>query len=342
MSARLLAPGPVIAALSGLELGAADRERLCHPLVGGITLFAANFHDRGQLTALCRSIHALREPRLLIAVDHEGGRVQRFRDGFTGLPPMQRIGELWDADRGAALAAARATGFVIATELRACDVDLSFAPVLDVDYGASSIIGDRAFHREPAAVAELGGALLEGLRDGGMAGVGKHFPGHGRIAADSHLELPVDDRSLDEMIGADLVPFRELAHRLAGIMPAHVLYPRVDDRPAGFSRRWIGTVLRSELGFRGAVFSDDLGMQGAAGEGDMAARAQAAFAAGCDLVLACTAEGADELLSRLDHAMPAESRARLTAMFGVAKASGLGLPDARLADAIAIVMRLTA
>jgi len=316
MSVPTLSPGPVIAAVAGLELTADDRRRLRHPLVGGLTLFARNYADPAQLTALCDEIHSLRSPPLLIAVDHEGGRVQRFREGFTELPAMRRIGRLWDERPDAAHAAARAAGFVMAAELRACGVDLSFAPVLDLDHGASTIIGDRAFHADPAAVAALAASLLDGLHAGGMTGVGKHFPGHGYIAADSHLELPVDPRGLDTLRAADLVPFQVLAARLAGIMPAHVLYPAVDARPAGFSSHWLHTILRTELAFDGAIFSDDLGMEGAAGEGGMAERALSALRAGCDLVLACTPEGADALLESLRIDPPAQSKRRLMAMFG--------------------------
>lgn len=310
--------GPVIAAVDGLQLQAIDRERLVHPLVGGVTLFARNFADAAQVTRLCNEIHGLREPRLLICVDQEGGRVQRFRDGFTRLPPMRRIGDLWDKDPAAAIATARAAGQIIAAELGQCDVDVSFAPVLDLDHGASTIIGDRAFHSNPDAVVALAGALLDGLDAGGMAGVGKHFPGHGFIAADSHLELPVDERSGEEIAAFDLTPFRALAPKLAGIMPAHVLYPAVDDRPAGFSRHWLQEVLRRQCGYDGAIFSDDLGMQGAAGEGSLAARAMAAFEAGCDLVLACTTQDVDDLLDELRMDVPVASRTRLAAMFGTA------------------------
>jgi beta-N-acetylhexosaminidase len=298
MSPSKLPVGPVHVAVSGLALEAADRERLRHPQVGGVILFASNFHDRTQLFELCRDIHAVREPHLIISVDHEGGRVQRFREGFTRLPPMQRIGELWERSTQQGNRAAWACGLVIATELRACGVDLALTPVLDIDHGASTIIGDRSFHRRGEVVAELAGSLLDGLEDGGMAGVGKHFPGHGFIAADSHLELPVDARSLAEIEACDLIPFRRLANRLGGMMPAHVVYPKVDGRPAGFSPTWVRDILRGQLGFTGAVFSDDLGMEGAAGEGTMDERAHAALQAGCDLVLVCTPHGADELLTK--------------------------------------------
>lgn len=313
---KAMSLGPVIAAVAGTELTPADRERLLHPLVGGLTLFARNFADAAQVTRLCAEIHALRQPALLICVDHEGGRVQRFRDGYTHLPPMRRIGRLWDDDPAQGRQAARAAGLIMALELKSCGVDLSFAPVLDLDYGASTIIGDRAFHCEPHAVIELAGALLDGLATGGMVGVGKHFPGHGYIAADSHLELPVDARPSNEIEARDLQPFHALAPRLAGVMPAHVLYPRADDRPAGFSRYWLQEVLRGRCGFDGAIFSDDLGMLGAAGEGSLGDRATAAFDAGCDLVLACTPQDADGVLAELKFDMPPAARRRLQAMFG--------------------------
>ena len=235
MSARSVALGPVHVAISGLALNDTDRERLLHPLVGGVVLFAANFSDREQLCRLCAAIHALREPRLLISADQEGGRVQRFRTEFTPLPPMRRIGALWERDQHSARQLAWSCGFTMAFELRTCGVDLSLAPVLDIDHGASTIIGDRAFHSSASVISDLAGALIDGMREAGMASVGKHFPGHGFIAADSHLELPVDDRSLETIERCDLIPFGALAAKLAGMMPAHVLYPRVDDRPAGFS-----------------------------------------------------------------------------------------------------------
>ena len=315
-SARSLALGPVHVAISGLTLNETDRERLLHPLVGGVILFAANFADRDQLIRLCTEIHALREPRLLISADQEGGRVQRFRAGFTPLPPMRRLGVLWDSDRTVARQLARSCGLTMAFELRACGVDLSLAPVLDLDHGASTVIGDRAFHSDATAVSDLAAALVGGMREAGMSSVGKHFPGHGFIAADSHLELPIDDRSLEAIEQCDLVPFASLAGKLGGMMPAHVLYPRIDERPAGFSAVWIRDILRGRLAFDGAVFSDDLGMAGAAGEGTLAARALAAFSAGCDLVLACTPEGADALLDELRYPMPHDAARRLARLCG--------------------------
>ena len=286
MSAKL--PGPLMIDIAGTELTDLDRERLCHPLVGGIILFTRNYRDRAQLTALCDEIHALCEPRLLIAVDHEGGRVQRFREGFTRLPPMRALGQLHDQDPGAALDAARAAGFVLAAELRACGVDYSFTPVLDLDYGPSRVIGDRAFHRDPAVVVALAGALGEGLKAGGMGSCGKHFPGHGYVIPDSHVELPIDDRPLAAMAD-DLRPYRELV--LDAVMAAHVIYECVDCNTAVFSNKWI-TYLRNDLRFDGVVFTDDLSMAGAGVVGDMLARVQTAWAAGCDMLLVCNAPDA--------------------------------------------------
>ncbi|RKT60535.1 beta-N-acetylhexosaminidase [Azonexus fungiphilus] len=286
MSAKL--PGPLMIDIAGTELTDLDRERLCHPLVGGIILFTRNYRDRAQLTALCDEIHALREPRLLIAVDHEGGRVQRFREGFTRLPPMRALGQLHDSDPAAALTAARAAGFVLAAELRACGVDYSFTPVLDLDYGPSRVIGDRAFHRDPAVVVALAGALGEGLKAGGTGTCGKHFPGHGYVIPDSHVELPIDDRPLAAMAD-DLRPYRELV--LDAVMAAHVIYECFDCNTAVFSNKWIG-YLRNDLKFDGVVFTDDLSMAGAGVVGDMLARVQTAWAAGCDMLLVCNAPDA--------------------------------------------------
>jgi beta-N-acetylhexosaminidase len=277
--------GPLMIDIAGLELSALDRERLTQPQVGGVILFARNYRDPEQLTALCAAIHALRAPALPIAIDHEGGRVQRCREGFTHVPAMRRLGELWDRDRLAALAAASDVGYLLAAELRACGVDFSFTPVLDLDWGPSGVIGDRAFHRDPLAVTELAGALIDGLRTAGMACCGKHFPGHGWVAADSHVAIPVDDRSLAEM-APDLEPYRHI--QLDAVMPAHVIYPRVDSRPAGFSPVWID-ILRRDFGFDGVIFSDDLSMEGASVAGDIVQRADAAWSAGCDVLLVCNA-----------------------------------------------------
>ncbi len=292
--------GPVFLGIEGCTLDAVERERLAHPLVGGVILFARNFTDCAQLAALTASIHALRAPPLLIAVDHEGGRVQRFRDGFTTIPPMRLLGELWDRDVAAAAAEAFRLGEVMARELRAQGVDFSFTPVLDLDFGASTVIGDRAFHGNPNAAAHLASSLRRGLAAGGCAAVGKHFPGHGHVAADSHTDVPVDERPLEALVAADLVPFAVLAREgLEAVMPAHVIYPAVDAVPAGYSRIWLQEILRGRLGFDGIVFSDDLGMAGAHTAGDMVARAEAAVSAGCDMVLTCNEpEAADLLLSR--------------------------------------------
>jgi beta-N-acetylhexosaminidase len=265
--------------------------------------------------------------------------VQRFREGFTRVPSMRSIGALWHDDPSRARLAAHAAGVVIASELASCGVDLSFTPVLDLDYGVSSIIGDRALHTVPAVVTELAACLLHGLEECGMAGVGKHFPGHGYITADSHLELPIDERDLETIRGHDLEPFRALGSRLAAVMPAHVLYPQVDALPAGFSSRWIRDILRGDLAYAGAVVSDDLGMAGAACAGTLEERAQAAFAAGCDLVLACTTDDADVVLSRLRYDMPAESRTRLHAMFGPAASPAAG--PARVSSARALLSDIT-
>jgi beta-N-acetylhexosaminidase len=290
--------GPVVVDIAGPQLTAADAARLRHPRVGMAILFARNFVDSQQLRELTAAIRALRSPPLLIAVDHEGGRVQRFRaPPFTRLPAMARLGELWDCDPLHACRLARSVGLVLAAELRAHGVDLSFAPVLDLDWGRSGVIGDRALHRDPRVVAMLAAALTHGMALAGMANCGKHFPGHGWPLADSHTEVPIDDRRRDEIL-ADAAPYRWLGLALAAVMPAHVIYPQVDARPAGFSPRWLRRILRRQFGFRGAVFSDDLSMAGAQVAGGIVERAQAALAAGCDFVIACNdAAGTDELLA---------------------------------------------
>lgn len=310
--------GPVMLDVLGKTLTAEDEARLRHPLVGGVILFARNYESPAQLSELTASIHALRTPPLLIAVDHEGGRVQRFREGFTRIPPMREIGKEWDEHPKHAKHLAQQVGFVLASELRACGVDFSFTPVLDVDYGASSVIGDRAFHSDPQAIAELAHSLLLGLRQGGMPTVGKHFPGHGFVCADSHLEIPVDERNYTDIELCDLIPFRQMVnYGLTAVMPAHVIYPKVDPLPAGFSKVWLKDILRGELGFEGCIFSDDLSMEGATVAGGIVQRAEAALNAGCDMVLVCNRpDSADELLAGLKWDMTAQSRARLAQMHG--------------------------
>ncbi|MEO6929542.1 MAG: beta-N-acetylhexosaminidase [Casimicrobiaceae bacterium] len=305
MTARALPRGPVIVDVAGLQLTAQERERLCHPLVGGVILFTRNYASGAQLAALCAEIHALRTPPLVIGVDHEGGRVQRFRDGFTAIPPMRELGRRWDIDVASAAADATRWGWTLASELRAQGVDFSFTPVLDVDFGNSSVIGDRALHHNPNAVAALAKALIDGLHAGGMASVGKHFPGHGFVAADSHLALPVDTRAMTELVAADLVPFAALARcGLDAVMPAHVVYSAVDASAAGFSAHWLRNVLRGRLGFAGMIFSDDLSMAGAHVAGDVVARAAQASVAGCDVVLVCNDAPAAEGLLAHWHPVP--------------------------------------
>lgn len=275
--------GPLMIDIAGLGLTDLDRQRLQHPYVGGLILFSRNYESPEQLKQLTDEVHALRFPPLLIAIDHEGGRVQRCRHGFTRLPPMRALGALWDRTREGAIEVARNIGFVLAVELRACGVDFSFTPVLDLDWGHSGVIGDRAFHRTPEGVVQLAGALIEGLHLASMSACGKHFPGHGWVKADSHIAIPIDDRHM-EALQTDIEPYRCL--ELDAVMPAHVIYSEVDDKSSGFSDIW-HRYLRENIKFDGVVFSDDLSMEGASIAGDIVARTEAAWSAGCDMLLVC-------------------------------------------------------
>ncbi len=313
---------PIVLDIAGTTLTADDRRRIEHPLTGGLILFARNWVDRQQLVELTSAIKSIR-PDLLICVDHEGGRVQRFRtDGFTHLPPMRVLGEMWmsDGKRGAgagaltATDAATATGYVLGAELRACGVDLSFTPVLDLDFGASSVIGDRAFHRDARVATLLAKSLMHGLLAAGMANCGKHYPGHGFVKADSHVDVPVDKRSLKAILSDDAKPYEWLSTSLASVMPAHVVYPKVDALPAGFSPRWLKDILRMQFGFTGAIFSDDLSMEGArhinGGQVSYAEAAAVGLSAGCDMVLLCnqSSDGGAAVDALLDGLLETQAR----------------------------------
>lgn len=317
--------------VAGTVLSEAERQLLRHPAVGGVILFSRNFNSPEQVTALVAEIHALRTPRLLVAVDQEGGRVQRFRDGFTRLPPVRRLGEVHDRDPRRARQLAELSGWLMAAELRAVGIDISFAPVLDLDYGVSTVIGDRAFHREAEVVAELAQAYQRGMEEAGMAATGKHFPGHGAVSADSHLELPIDARPYAELEFADLLPFERLAHQgMKAMMAAHVIYRSCDARAAGFSPFWLRTILRERFGFQGAIFSDDLHMAAAACAGDYPARARAALDAGCDMVLVCNApDQARRVLEDLGDYHDPAAMMRLVRLHGRGEVIGLPALQAR-------------
>lgn len=307
---------PVILDVAGTSLSADDRRRLQHPLTGGLILFARNWVDRRQLVELTAQVKEVRAD-LLICVDHEGGRVQRFRtDGFTHVGAMRTLGELWMGDPLATTDAATAAGYVLGAELRACGVDLTFTPVLDLDFGASGVIGDRAFHRDPRVVTLLAKSVMHGLLRAGMANCGKHFPGHGFVKADSHHEIPVDKRSLKAILADDAKPYEWLSTSLAGVMPAHVVYPKVDTHPAGFSPRWLKEILRQQFGFTGAIFSDDLSMAGARRIGGVEVSygeaATVALAAGCDLVLLCnqSVDGGAAVDALLDDLLESRQQGR--------------------------------
>jgi beta-N-acetylhexosaminidase len=309
--------GPLMVDVAGLELTPEDRDVLRHPLVGSVILFTRNYRDSEQLACLVADIHAVRQPALVVAVDQEGGRVQRFRPGFSKLPPPRRIGHEFDLDPRQGLTLARSMGWLMAAELRAHGVDLSFAPCVDLDYGVSEVIGDRAFHSKPDVVAQLALAYMQGMKDAGMSATAKHFPGHGAVVADSHRSLPVDRRDWNG-IADDVAPYRRLiANGLPGVMVAHVLFPAVAPEPASLSRRWVQNALREELRFEGAVFTDDLSMGGAAEYGDIVVRAQAALAAGCDVLPVCNDRPAvARLLDELEFEIEPSSHLRLVRMRG--------------------------
>jgi beta-N-acetylhexosaminidase len=309
--------GPLMLDVGGLELNAEDRDVLAHPLVGGVILFTRNYRDPDQLRALCADILAIkREPRLLLAVDHEGGRVQRFRVGFSRIPAMRTLGRLHEENAKAAFDEAAAHGFTIGSELGTYGIDLCFAPVLDRDIGVSGVIGDRAFATDTDVLVSLARAFRSGLNRAGMAATGKHFPGHGAVAADSHLELPVDRRPLAEIERTELAPFRALIDDgIESLMMAHVRYTAVDQIPASLSRKWIAGMLRRKLRYRGAVFCDDLSMNGAAVVGTMAERAQLALASGCDMLPVCNDRAASiKLIEDLRDVLPSPSRSRRLAL----------------------------
>lgn len=341
----MTALGPLMIDLVGPEITPADRRRLRHPSTGGVVLFARHFEGWAPLAALIAEIRSLRRPHLLIAVDQEGGRVQRFKgDGFVALPAMGRLGDLFDEDRQAGLEAARSLGWLMAVQLREVGVDLSFAPVLDLDRGISGVIGDRAFDERPEAVIALAIAWTGGMQDAGMGAVGKHYPGHGAVAADSHIAHPVDPRSLATIEKTDLRPFRAMADRLIpGLMVSHVVYPEVDARPAGFSPVWVREVLRKQWGYEGAVFSDDLTMAAASAVGEIEERVEQCLAAGVDMALVCNhPELVERVQKSLTFAPSPQREARLARLFGHGPVPSEGrlVHSPRYAEALRWIERL--
>ena len=321
--------GPVMLDIDGTRLTPADRDLLCEPAVGGVILFTRNYASVEQVTDLVAQIRKLRRPPLLIAVDHEGGRVQRFRDGFTRIPPMRMLGRQHRRDPAHAEQLARQAGWVIGAELRSVGIDLCFAPCVDLDWGVSEIIGDRAFHRDPLVVADLALAFSRGLRSAGMAAVAKHFPGHGAVVADSHLKLPVDRREYGDLLD-DMRPYERLASAsgMAGVMMAHIVYSEIDHNPSGFSRQWIENELRGRLGFDGAVFSDDLSMQATRAYGSMPQRAKLSLEAGCDMVIICNDRpAAQRAVTALAGYSSPVSQIRLARLHGTGAVSRQSLLD---------------
>ena len=310
--------GPVMADIGGTSLNHEDRKLLRHANVGGVILFARNFESREQLCALCDEIHALRKPRLLVGVDHEGGRVQRFQEGFNIIPPMPLLGDLYTQDKREAKVLTEEIGWLVAVELLATGIDLSFSPNVDIRRTQTGVVGDRAFHRDPEVVAALGAALMRGLRRGGMAAVAKHYPGHGGVAGDSHTSEPIDERDLALIEAEDLKPFEHLINNnIDGILTTHVVFPRIDPLPATYSRIWLKDHLRQKLGFQGAVFSDDLGMAAAAAIGGPLARGQRALEAGCDMILPCNnREACTEIVEGLDKYSNPVSQMRFVRLHG--------------------------
>ncbi|NOY67023.1 MAG: beta-N-acetylhexosaminidase [Gammaproteobacteria bacterium] len=310
--------GPVMVDLQGYTISGDEREMLQHPLVGGVILFTRNYQSMDQLQSLIKDIHQIRTPRLLVAVDQEGGRVQRFREGFIRLPALSNLGKLYKQDKKYARSCAETCGWLMASEMLAIGIDISFAPVLDLDYGVSSVIGDRAFAKSAFVVSDLAHAYIIGMRKAGMAATGKHFPGHGAVHADSHTDLPIDERRFEDLQSDDMLPFERMIHfDIAAMMMAHVVYSRVDNKPASFSPVWIKEILRKQIGFQGAVFSDDLTMVAAHEVGGYKERAQQAMQAGCDMVIVCNSpDGQREVLDNLEELDNPVSHCRLIPLHG--------------------------
>ncbi len=313
-----MALGPVMMGIATLQLSADERELLLHPLIGGVILFSRNYESPEQVTALIAEIHTLRTPNLLVTVDHEGGRVQRFRAGFTELPAVAHLGKRFETKPKAARELAELSGWLMAVEMRAIGIDFSFAPVLDLGRGICDVIGDRAFHKDPEVVADLAHQFMIGMHRAGMAATGKHYPGHGGVVEDSHLAVPVDKRRYQDLQMEDLLPFERMAHfGMEAMMVAHVIYEQIDDKLAGFSPFWLREVLRNRFKFQGVIFSDDLEMEGASVVGDVADRAEAAINAGCDMVLVCKEfDAVVSVLERLKNWHNPTSQLRLSRLHG--------------------------